>query len=146
MTLHQRTRLRSWAVLVAVIGAATAACGGAVGAETTEEPVAIEATNDAEIWRLTLTESAARRLDVQTATVGSAGDRLVVPSAAVIIDPVGVYWVYTNPQPLVFVREEIRPVHEEGHMAFFDEGPPVGMAVVTTGVPELYGAEFGIGK
>lgn len=146
MTLDQRIRLRSWALIVAVVGVVMTACGSAGGAEATEEPVAIEATNDAEIWRLTLTESAARRLDVQTATVGSAGDRLVVPSAAVIIDPAGVYWVYTNPQPLVYVREEIRPVHEEGHLAFFDEGPPLGMAVVTTGVPELYGAEFGIGK
>jgi hypothetical protein len=37
-------------------------------------------------------------------------------------------------------------VEERGQQAFFAEGPAVGTAVVTTGVPELYGAEFGIGK
>ena len=71
---------------------------------------------------------------------------MVVSSAAVIIDPEGVYWVYTNPEPFVYIREAIRPVTEIGGEAYFEVGPAVGMAVVTVGVPELYGAEFGIGK
>jgi len=111
-----------------------------------EEPITIEEIAGTEISHLTLSGSAADRLDIQTATVEPASGGMVVPSAAVIIDPAGVYWVYTNPEPLVYVREEIRPVHETGGEAFFNVGPPTGMAVVTVGVPELYGAEFGIGK
>jgi hypothetical protein len=70
----------------------------------------------------------------------------VVPSASVIIDPDGVYWVYTNPDSNVFVRQRIQPVFEEGLKAFFQKGPDIGMSVVIVGVPELYGAEVGIGK
>ena len=97
-------------------------------------------------WALALTASAAERLNIQTTTVESAGNGLVVPSAAVIIDPQGIYWVYTSPEPLVFIRHELQAVREEGQQAFFAAGPTTGTSVVTIGVPELYGAEFGIGK
>ncbi len=135
------------------MGAAVIAATLFVGACTSddgdlehENPVEVEEINGSEIKRLTLSESAAERLDIQTSTVESADEGLVVSSAAVIIDPTGTYWVYTNPEPLVFVRREIRPVREDGQQAFFEEGPAIGTFVVTTGVPELYGAEFGIGK
>ena len=61
------------------------------------------------------------------------------------IDPYGVYWVYTNPEPLVYVREQLNQVHEDAQQAFFATGPAPGTPVVIIGVPELYGAEFGIG-
>lgn len=123
-----------------------AGCGSDAVAPVPDEPITVEESADSDILRLTLSESAARRLDIQTAVVGAADDRMVVPSAAVIIDPEGIYWVYTNPEPLVYLRQEIRPVVEEGQQAFFVDGPPLGTPVVMTGVPELYGAEFGIGK
>lgn len=132
--------------LVLVAALAFAACGTAEGVGTAEEPIEVEEIAGTDLRRLTLSESAADRLDIQTVTVESAGDGLVVPSAAVIIDPEGIYWVYTNPEPFVFVRHEIRPVREKGLRAFFETGPEVGTLVVTVGVPELYGAEFGIGK
>jgi len=122
------------------------ACTSDDGKPEHENPVEVEEISGSEIKRLTLTESAAERLDIQTSTVESADEGRVVSSAAVIIDPTGTYWVYTNPEPLVFVRHEIRPVREDGQQAFFEEGPAIGTLVVTTGVPELYGAEFGIGK
>lgn len=137
------------AVMIAVVlvaAVALAGCGTDEAAPAAEKPIAVEEIAGTELWRLTLTESAAERLGIQTATVESAGDGLVVPSAAVIIDPTGTYWVYTNPEPFVFLRHEIRPVREEGQQAFFEVGPAIGTPVVTTGVPELYGAEFGIGK
>lgn len=130
--------------LVAAIAFVGCTTGAAISTE--EPPVLVEPIAGTEIQRLTLSESAAERLNVQTATVELAGDGRVVPSAAVIIDTTGTYWVYTNPEPLVFVRQEIDPVHEEGLEAFFENGPESGTSVVTIGVPELYGAEFGIGK
>lgn len=131
---------------VLVLSGALAACSSTESDPETEPPITVEETADPELSVLTLSASAADRLDIQTATVEPAESGLVVPSAAVIIDPEGVYWVYTNPEPLVYLRHEIRPVHEEGLQAFFEEGPAAGTAVVITGVPELYGAEFGIGK
>ena len=141
--LPNRVLMTGVAMLVA---GALGACSASGAEANPVEPVVIEEIAGTEIQRLTLTESAAGRLDIQTAPIASAGAQLVAPSAAVIIDPDGIYWVYTNPEPLVYVREEIRPVTEVGGEAFFTVGPPAGMAVVTVGVPELYGAEFGIGK
>ena len=144
--MHRFIKVVATAAAVLISASALAACSSAEAVPDGEDPITVEEISGSEIWRLTLSASAAERLDIQTAVVEAAGDGLVVPSAAVIIDPDGTYWVYTNPEGLVFIREEIRPVHEEGLQAFFDEGPAAGTPVVTIGVPELYGAEFGIGK
>jgi hypothetical protein len=141
------TRCRAFTAAVLLAAALLTACESAEGTvPTTAAPVVVEDIDGSAIQRLTLSDSAAERLDIQTAVVAVSGSRLVVPRRAVIIDATGAYWVYTNPEPFVFIRHQIRDVHEEGHHAFFNEGPEAGMAVVTTGVPELYGAEFGIGK
>jgi hypothetical protein len=63
----------------------------------------------------------------------------------VLVDPDGVFWVYTNPEPLVFLRQEITIAREERDRTFLSAGPPPGSDVVTVGVPELYGAEYEIG-
>ena len=133
-------------IVVALASVALGACGGGSETAKKEDPVVVEPIDGTDLGRLTLTASASERLNIQTTTVESAGDGLVVPSAAVIIDPAGVYWVYTNPEPLVFIRHELQAVREEGQQAFFVAGPATGTSVVTIGVPELYGAEFGIGK
>lgn len=111
------------------------------------EPAALSPVDGTDRWRITLIESAAERLDIQTASVEAAEDgRLAVPSAAVIITPDGSYWVYTESAPLTYERQELVDVVEQDSMAYFASGPPSGTSVVVTGVPELYGTEFGIGK
>jgi hypothetical protein len=125
---------------------ALVACSTEAAAPADEPPAGLEETAVAGIYQITLTESAARRLDIQTSVVVAADAEMVVPSAAVIIDPEGNYWVYTSPENLVFLRQELRGAREENFETFYGEGPAVGTAVVTTGVPELYGAESGIGK
>lgn len=134
------------AAIVVVSAFTLGACSTTDAAVPVEEPITVVEIGGTEISRLTLSGSAADRLDIQTATVESAGAGMAVSSAAVMIDPQGLYWVYTNPEPLVYVREEIRPVREAGGEAFFAVGPAAGATVVIVGVPELYGAEFGIGK
>lgn len=137
---------RKLAATLLVASFAAAGCGGADAGTVDEKPITLEQIEGEEIWRLELSAQAADRLDIQTGTVERVGETFAVSRAAVIIDPTGLYWVYTNPEPLVYVRQELRSVREEGEQAYFEDGPPVGTAVVTTGVPELYGAEFGIGK
>ena len=124
---------------------------GALGASEEQpskpKPVQLDQVAGTDLWKVTLIESAAERLDIQTTVVGTAPDGgLVVPSDALIITPDGSHWVYTNPEPLVYLRQEITEVVEDDYQAFYSAGPPSGTRVVITGVPELYGAEFGIGK
>ena len=136
-------------LMVGVACAAVLVLGSCTNSEATassEDPVTVEPIEGTDLSRITLEASAAQRLDIQTVKVESGEVGKTVPSAAVIIDPAGVYWVYTNPEPLVFVRQELQSVHEEGQRAFYRAGPSIGTFVVVVGVPELYGAEFGIGK
>lgn len=126
---------------------ALVSCSAAAeGTSKDAQPIIVEAIDGTDLSRLQLSESAAERLDIQLAAVEEADTGLVVPSAAIIIDPTGTYWVYTSPEPLVYVRHKLENVHEASQQAFFEAGPPPGTPVVIIGVPELYGAEFGIGK
>ena len=141
---HSTNRFATAGVVLAICLAGCSEAQRAVAIDP--EPVIVESIDGTELGRLTLSPSAAERLDIKLSTVEAADDGLVVPSAAVIIDPAGIYWVYTQPEPLVFVRAQLHEVHEEDQRAYFTVGPASGTAVVVTGVPELYGAEFGIGK
>ena len=70
----------------------------------------------------------------------------VIPYAAVLYGVNGETWAYTNPEPLVFVREAITIDYVEGDQAFLSEGPQAGTAVVTVGGAELFGTETGVSK
>lgn len=76
---------------------------------------------------------------------GSGTPRRVIPAAAVLYDPTGRTWVYTNPQPLAFVREPVEIDAMEGDTAILRRGPAAGALVVKTGAFELFGAESAIG-
>jgi hypothetical protein len=78
-------------------------------------------------------------------TVGNAEPRKIIPYAAVIYDPSGETWIYTNPELLTYIRHPIVVDYIEGDQAILMEGPSAGTIVVTAGSAELYGEEFGIG-
>jgi hypothetical protein len=122
------------------------ACGGAVSDEyVREEPYTLEPIEGTDLARVILTESAVERIGIETVPVEKHGSKLVVPNDAVYIDAHGGFWVYTNPEPLVFVRAPIDIVRESSTHAFLADGPPAGTEVVTVGVPELYGTETEFG-
>ena len=77
---------------------------------------------------------------------GSDTQRSVVPYAAVLYGVHGETWVYTNPEPLVFIREPIVIDYIEGDLAVLSEGPEAGTAIVTVGAAELFGTETGVSK
>jgi hypothetical protein len=118
-------------------------CAGAVSDEYVIEndPGGVEHIEGSELSRVSLTEQAMERLDVQTAEVDRSGRGAVVPQAAVFVDPDGRWWVYTNPEPLVFVRHEIEIEREVGREVLLSNGPRPGTHVVVVGVAELYGIE-----
>ena len=108
-------------------------------------PVKVEHLGGADPTRITLTEPAAKRLDIQTVLVQEAEvsgtQRLVAPYAAILYDTQGNTWVYTNPEPLVFVRQPVVVDHIEGDLAVLSNGPDAGSMVVTVGAEELFGSE-----
>jgi hypothetical protein len=82
---------------------------------------------------------------VELELTGNGKERLTVPFAALIYEPDGRNSVYTNPEPLVFIRHYLKVDYIEGDLVVLTEGPPVGTAVVTDGAIELFGAEFKVG-
>jgi hypothetical protein len=123
------------------------ACGQAPEAAAPEENpnIKVEQLEGQEPTREILSEDAAKRLDIQTATVADAevngAKRTVVPYAAHIYDTEGATWVYLSPAPLTFVRHPVTVDDIKGEQAFLSDALPAGSAVVTVGVAELYGAE-----
>jgi hypothetical protein len=70
----------------------------------------------------------------------------VVPYSTIIYDLTGGVWVYVNPAPLTYHREQVVVETIDGDSVLLSEGPPAGTMVVTIGVPELHGADTGVGK
>ena len=70
----------------------------------------------------------------------------VIPYSAVIYDRNGATWTYTNPEPLVFVRNRIDVDFVEGRRAVLKEGPAAGIAIVTAGAAVLLGIEQKFGQ
>lgn len=117
------------------------------------EPAHVEHVEGSEIAHLTLTEKAVERIAIQTTPVGeemiahsAPQPMLIVPYAAILYDISGRTWVYTNPKPLEYVRQEVKVESVEGGTkAILLEGPPVGTKIVTVGAAELYGTEHEVG-
>ncbi|HZN40148.1 MAG TPA: efflux RND transporter periplasmic adaptor subunit [Planctomycetota bacterium] len=78
--------------------------------------------------------------------LAAAGDRLVVPRAALLYDVHGGSWVYVQRAPATFARERVQVAWVDGVDAVLERGPMPGTAVVTHGAAELFGTEFGQGK
>jgi hypothetical protein len=112
--------------------------------ETGYEPATVEPIEGQEIARVILTEDAARRIRLDTSAVAGSGDRLTVPDSAIWVDVNGDEWVYTSPEPLVFVRAGVVVTRYDDGTAHLSKGPAPGTNVVSVGVPELIGSEFGI--
>jgi hypothetical protein len=109
------------------------------------KPATVEHLKGPQPTRVTLTEDAARRIDVQTAHVADtqvAGEkRKVIPYASVLYDVNGDTWTWINSSPLTFVRTPIKIDSIDGDKAVLTDGPDPGALVVTVGATELFGSE-----
>ena len=108
------------------------------------QPARLEPVEGTDVQRVTFDERGAEQVSVRSAPVRRQGKRTVVPYAALIYDGQGAAWVYTNPEPLTYVRAPVDVARIVGRRVLLNDGPPVGTAVVTTGAAEVYGAELGI--
>jgi len=128
-----------------------AACGPNSVPVTGEKiaPSVVEPIEGSEFSRVTLTEKAVERLGLQTTPVQvkeMSSEHLAVPYSAVLYGLQGETWVYTNPEPLVYIREPIEVDYIEGDWVALVDGPDVDTPVVTVGASLLYGAEVGVSK
>jgi len=138
-------------VLIIIAGLLVSGCSDkGESASKNGAPAYAEAMDGTEFNRVVLTEKAAERLDVQTASVREeqveGETRLVIPYSAVIYGLYGETWAYVSLEPLTFTRVPITIDYIEGDMAVLLDGPSVGAEVATVGVAELYGIDTGVGK
>jgi hypothetical protein len=133
---------RLTALALVVLGLSVSACGGSSETAAPANPAQVKELAGGAI-RITLTADAARRIDVKTARAESDGGKTVIPYAAVLYDPNGETWTYTNPKPLVYLRADITVDRIDGQRAILTRGPAPGTAVVTVGATELWGVEYG---
>jgi hypothetical protein len=140
----QHTNRWFFAVLV-IAGLQMSACQKYDDGQKTEHPAEVEQIEGSALSRVTLTEKAIQRLDLQTDEVRQQANIFVVPYSSLIYDPQGNTWVYTSPQPRTFVRQQVSVDRIEGDLAYLSESPPAGTVIASIGVAELYGAEFEMG-
>jgi len=95
---------------------------------------------------VTLTREGADRIDIATRAVGRQTGRKVIPYAALLYEKDGGAFVYTNPSGLTYVRAPIEIERIAGDRVVLRSGPAVGTRVVTTGAPQVHGAELEFGE
>ena len=132
---------RLFIALLILASLLTACAPAASGEEERVKPVTLEPVAGTDLNHVILTEDAAKRLDIQIASVHDGAEGTVIPYDAVLYEANGNTWVYVSLEPLVFVRQAIVIDHIKGNEAFLSEGPDSGAKVVTLGAAELYGSE-----
>ena len=142
-----------WTALIAVSSLAAtpalAAGGKSLGKPSGVVPATVEEIPGSDLRKVTLTERAAERIDLQMDAVRGQWvddeELKVVPYSSLIYDPHGGTWIYTQTAERTFVRAPVEVDSIRGNDVFFTGGPPVGTTVASVGVAEIYGEEFGVG-
>jgi hypothetical protein len=71
-------------------------------------------------------------------------DKVIVPYSALVYDPSGKVYVFTQRSPLTFVEVPATVDRISGNSAYLTVGPKPGVKVVTVGAEELYGVQTGV--
>lgn len=140
-----KRRLFGAMVIACLACGPVAACGEvpeAAPATTGLEAATLEEVEGQDVSRITLTEKAAERLGLTTGVVEAVEGKLQVPYSSLIYDASGGTWLYTNPEPLVFVRAPVEVERIEAPTVKLADGPEPGTRIVTVGAAELLGAEL----
>jgi hypothetical protein len=153
-------RAKVWTIAIALLAtglllSATMASFGEEDEAEHDDNVQVEDTPGTDAKTLIFTEAALSHLDVQTAPVKEieasregkdVGRRIAVPHSALIYDAEGEPWVYVSSAPDTFLRKHVAIDFMDDDHIFLTRGVAAGENVVTVGVPELRGAEFGVGE
>ena len=152
---------RDWPAIALVASVAIlsgcAPGSGEGNAASDEKPAQVVAVHGSDTSHVILTALAAERIGIKTEPVraqpGAAASNTTIPAAALVYDENGAIWVFTAVQgsptneaglPLTFKRERVTVSRVDSDIAFLQSGPAPGTVVVTVGVAELLGAEYGV--
>ena len=86
---------------------------------------------------------AGQRVQVSV-SLRESGEQIVVPWSAILQDIQGGSWVYVEASRGTYVRTRVELQRVFGDLAVLARGPESGTPVVTVGVAELAGTEFGV--
>jgi hypothetical protein len=166
--MNRRLSLMALGAALAAAGIFLAGCDR--GPDTGNEyvaPATVQSVPGTTVNRVTLTDLAVSRLGIQTTAVvaAPAGTALrsapptapgtpspaapvatVIPLTALVYDPHGLAWTYTNPEHDTYLRVAVVVDHISGNTVVLTAGPPIGTQVVTVGGQELLGTEYGVGE
>jgi hypothetical protein len=141
-----RGRSYGIAALLVAGGLTVAGCGApAQGADAAPDEVAsVQTPPDGGPGIITLSQAAHDRLAVTTAAVAAGPGGLGIPYSAVVYEPDGSAWVYTEADALTYQRAPITITSVTADQVILAAGPPAGTLVVSQGAAELVGVETGI--
>jgi hypothetical protein len=144
-------RLERRATAILAILAATASLSACTEVKPAVEehysPAAISPVKgEKDLVSVTLTPEGAERIGLATAVVRRGLGHKTIPYAALLYENDGSAFVYTNPRGLDFVRARVEIDRVAGDRVVLDKGPAVGTVVVTTGAPQVHGAELEYGE
>jgi hypothetical protein len=132
-------------IYFATSGGGSSTAAAAEGAA--EPPATIKPIGKTGRSIVNLSESAAKRLGIETAPVStSVVDgrlRVVIPYSAVLYDARGNAWTYTMAKPLSFFRTDVDVDAVRGDVAVLSHGPSPNTRVLTVGATEVWGVEYG---
>ena len=132
-------------VLLVLVSLLLSACSAKPEAPAEVPPVQVEHLTGDQPTRVTLTEDAIKRLDLQTDSVQVATvngvEQTVIPYSSIVYDTEGHTWVYTSQQPGTYLRTGVQVESIDGDDAVVAAGLASGTAVVTVGAEELFGSE-----
>ncbi len=125
-----------------------AACSRVEATESAyEDPATLTPApeGESELMQVTFTRKAIERIGIETAPVVSSLEGLVVPYGAILYDPDGSTWVFTEVKERTFHRVPVTVADIRGSEAILTAGPLAGTPVVRVGASELFGAEHELG-
>ena len=138
-------RYSGWMIAIVVAALPLSGCQQGTAKVVSQKPATVE-KQESGLSRVTLTSRAAERLGIEFAEVKKSGRYLEAPYNTLLYDASGNEWVYISPQPNVFTRTDVKVELIEGEKIYFTKGPEAGTKLVTSGIAQLYGIEFGVGK
>lgn len=137
---------------LALLAGLSACSNDAAATAKARDPFVIEKGAGTAPPLLRLEPRAVERLALRTEPAGGAFTDAgidyagTVPYTGLLYQPDGQTFVYTNPEPLVFVRASVTVLDIVADVVRLSAGPAAGTPIVTAGAAELMGVEFGVGK
>jgi multidrug efflux pump subunit AcrA (membrane-fusion protein) len=133
--------------IVVVLGFALGGCGSSSTPSIPASGLLVNASATSP-GQVILTKLGAQRIGLQTSAVRAAdaahSSAVVVPYSAVIYDPSGKTYAFTNVGPLTYAEVSIAVDRISGNSAYLSTGPRPGTKVVSVGAEELYGVQTGV--